>query len=196
MFRKFALLLIAGMAFSQATGGESKRSPKPYDVAKAYEVYSALLTLHPPEGELMIATATVPFQGCLDSHNKSIASAIADYRKTNKTAWQLQPKFDLGRNYRLLSQKEIDTLRQPDPAGGFFWRFPDGVSIIHLSAVGFSGDKTIAFVGMDSACGGQCGDGGPFVFQNRNGKWLKYDPPPVKNSDGTFQFESICGWSY
>jgi len=122
----------------------------------------------------------------------------------------LQEKFKLERSYKLLSAKGINDLKQPDPEGGFFWTFPDGVWITHLSAVGFNKDKTIAFVAMDAQCGGACGHGTSCTLQKRNGKWQKYEPyvPPVvvkgkKDQNGEVHFTvrsvpgaSYCAWYY
>ena len=77
MLRKLTLLLIAAAAFSQTTQVAPKKPQKPYAVAEAYKVYAAVLAQHPPEGELMIAEATVAFGDCQDSHSdKAIAPAI------------------------------------------------------------------------------------------------------------------------
>src|SRR5262249_50803115 len=139
---KLWLLLIAGMGLLTPLKAGSKHAEKPYVVAEAYEVYSALLAQQPEKRDLVIATATVPFKHCLDSQrNRSIDSAIASYKKANETVWQLQPKFKLARNYKLLSEKEIDALTKPDPSGGFFSRFPDDMWVIYLSAIGFNADK-------------------------------------------------------
>jgi hypothetical protein len=191
------LLLIAGITFLAPLEAGSKRAEKPYDVPEAYEVYSALLAQPSAKQKLLIATATVAFDDCLESQgDPSEDSAIADYKKANQTVWQLQPKFKLTRNYKLLSEEEIKALIKPDPKGGFFYSFHGDVSIIHLSAIGFNADKTTAFVEMSSVCGGLCGGGGPFTFQKINGKWRKYEPPSRQNADGTLSFRATCRWNY
>jgi hypothetical protein len=218
MLRKLTLLLIAAVAFSQTTQVAAKQTPKPYEVPEAYEVYAAVLALEnarrDPTGELLIADTTVSFDGCQDRHaDKMVASVIRDYRQTNKTDWRLQEKFNIPQNYKLLSDKEIKDMMQPDPQGGFFWYFPENIQITHLSAVGFNKDKTIAFVAMDIRCGGQCGGGTSYTLQKVAGKWQEYEKPWITRvvkkekkdvKDGEWQsynvilkgFSSTCAWSY
>jgi hypothetical protein len=183
---------------------------RPIDGSEAYEVYAAALALEHPAGELLIAETTVPFQNCLEpGPDNVVRAAIKNYRKTNQSVWHLQSTFSFGRDYRLLSAKEISDLRQPDPMGGFFWHFPDGTSITHLSAIGFDAAKTVAFVEIDSQCGGACGSGRPHVLQKRDGKWQRYESnekPKIikrqkdKNGGYVVAYRSMgtsyCSWSY
>lgn len=192
---RYLPLLLLAFAVSAQSGKE--REPRPYDVQEAYEVYTAALAMDHLKGKLLIADTTVPFNECLDSRSdKPADAAIGDYKEANRTRWRLQRKFTLNRNYELLSNEEIERLRRPDPKDGFFWYFPRGVEIVHLSAVGFTADKTIAFVEMGVICGGLCGHGSPFLLQKRNGRWREYSPPWVENPDGTFQTITICSWNY
>jgi hypothetical protein len=164
-------------------------------------VYASALTLDHVEGdesrELIIADTTVPFDHCLESRSdKEVDAAIKDYKKANRFKWLLERKLKLGRTYKLLSIAEIEKLQIPDPQGGFFWRFPEAVTIRSLSAVGFNADKTVAVVEMDFECGGQCGHGGPFILQKQKGKWIRYSPPAVRTPDGSWTLPGSCGWSY
>jgi len=206
---QYALALF--VAFTLAAQSTKEPPAKAYDVPEAYEVYAAVLALDPPKGDLLIAESTVPFNSCQDAHSdKSVASAIADYKRTNKDSWLLQKKFDRGRNYKLLSQKEISDLKQPDPKGGFFWYFPDETEITHLSAVGFNANKTVAFVEMDVQCGGLCGRGTSYALEKRDGKWQEWKDHRTakvtkrkKNPDGSWTvalsggpYIGYCGWNY
>ena len=171
--------------------------PRPYNIQEAYEVYAAALTLDHGKGELLIADTTLPFNQCLDSRSDKLAdAAINNYKDTNKVRWLLRPQLKLNRPYRLLAETEIKRLQQKDPESGFLWRFPPGVAVIHFSAVGFSADKTIAFVEMDVTCGGLCGHGAPFILQKRDGKWSEYSPPWTRNPDGTMRGPAFCMWNY
>jgi hypothetical protein len=205
MSRNLAFLLGALALFGQTI----KETPaKTYEVPEAYEVYAAALALDHVEGdesrELLIADTTVPFSHCLETRSdRQVDAAIEDYKKANRVKWLLERKLKLGRTYKLLSTKEIEALRLPDPQGGFFWRFPEAVRIRSISAVGFNANKTVAVVEMDFECGGQCGHGAPFILQKHKGEWRRYSPPPpplVKNPDGTYTVEmsggSACQWSY
>jgi hypothetical protein len=192
-WRFVSLLFCAFAVFAQSA---NEPEPKPYDLQDAYDVYAAALVLDHSKGKLLIADTTSSFNQCLDSHSdKAADSAITDYKKRNNARWRLQRKFELKRDYQLLSSKEVEKLRQPDPKGGFFWYFPPGVEIIHFSAVGFNADRTIAFVEMDVVCGGVCGHGSPFLLQKRNSKWSEYSPSWDGNPD-KFPVISTCSWNY
>ncbi len=211
MLRKLTLLLISTVAFSQTTEVAPKQPPKPYDVPEAFEVYAAVLALHPPEGELIISEDTVPFNGCQDPRpDKVVGPAIADYKKTNKAAWYLRKGSGFGRDYKLLSAGEIEALKKPDPRGDFFWRFPDGIWLTRFSAVGFNKNKTIAFVAMDGSCGSLCGHGTSYTLQKVDGKWREYERPGKtkvvkswKDANGDYHyrivgrvFGSSCAWAH
>jgi len=204
MLRSLSVLFLPLLFVGQNT----KEDIKPYDDGEAYNVYSAVLEVEKSKGELLIDDTTIPFKHCLEPHSdKPVDAAIKNYKHTNQTRWRLQHKFNSKQNYRLVSSEEIERLQQPDPQGGFFWRFPEGVMIRHFSAVGFNRDKTLAFVETDLVCGGQCGRGQPYVLQRRDGKWQEYEgkAPKVvkrkKTSDGVYEvtmksFVGYCGWAY
>jgi hypothetical protein len=199
MLRKLTLLLITAVAFSQTTQVAPKQPPKPYELPEAYEVYAALLTSKKNDkysaAELLIAQDTVPFHECLDRNSYEPAlSAIEEYNKVNRTNWRLQQKFNLDRQYKLLSATEISGLWQHDPERRSSGTLSGGVRIISLSAVGFNPDKTIAFVAMSSVCGNLCGYGETRILQKRDGKWD--DAPPIRNPDGTTHHAINCNWNY
>jgi hypothetical protein len=206
MMRSLSFLLFTVALSAQIT---KRPEPKPYADPEAYRVYAAALQLEHREGELLIAERSVPFRQCLDSRSdKVVGAVIKQYEKTNQTVWHLQDKF-LDRDYRLISEKEIAALRRPDPEGGFFWTFPNGMSITHLSAVGFNATKAVAFVAIDFQCGGVCGAGRSYILEKRANKWQEYESklaPRVikrkKNKDGTEILTmrgptlSSCTWNY
>jgi hypothetical protein len=205
--RSIAFIFIA-LTLTAQTNTEHVLNP--YEDSEAPKVYAAVLALEHPDGALLIADTTVPFNSCLEPrHDKAVDSAISDYKKANRNVFRLNQSLNLGREYKLLSAKEIKAMEQPDPEGGFFWRFPEGTAIVHLSAVGFNASRTIAFVNVDSQCGGLCGHGQPYVLEKRDGQWQKYDESRnwkfgklKKNKDGTFSgtmrgpVATTCGWNY
>ena len=169
---------------------------KTYEDGEVYSVYSAVVALEKTQGDLLIGDTTVPFSICLEaSSDKPANAAIEDYKKVNKNRWLLGYHFEMKRPYKLLSEEKADELLQPDKRTGK-WPLTSGSGIHHFSAVGFSADKNIAFVEMDVTCGGLCGHGGPYILQKKDGRWSKYDPPPVRNADGTYTFGSVCSWNY
>jgi hypothetical protein len=189
LFLLFAPLLLC----SQST---NHYEIKPYEDGEVYNVYSAVLDKEKTNRDLVIGDTTLPFNGCLDSRSdKLVDAAIEDYKKMNRSRWGLGYHFALKRPYKLVSRKEADELLQPNKQTGA-WHFSASDGIHHFSAVGFSPDKTIAFVEMDVVCGGLCGHGQPFILQKQKGKWARYSPQPVENPNGTMTIPGICSWAY
>jgi hypothetical protein len=196
MFRCFALFLTPLFLYLQISGHGEFR---PYETAEAYAVYSAILAQENPEGELLIGDTTLLFGHCLNSHgDRHVDSAIEDYKKMNQNRLRLRPHFKWKRSYKLLSAEEQNSLRSS--SGDFNWAFPNGVKIHHFSAVGFSPDKTIAFVEKDVSCGGMCGSGRPYIMQKVRGKWKPYQQRPTmtSNPDGSRHVHGFgsCNWAY
>jgi hypothetical protein len=188
-----SLFLVAALVLGQST---PEPTAKPYDDPVAYEVYAAALRLDHAEGQLVISNTTVAFGHCLESRSdKRVDGAIKDYKSKNKIAWKLQPQLK-GDGYKLLSRDEIEHLVQKDPKDNFFWSFPAGTQVIDFSAVGFSAEKTIAFVEMDVRCGGLCGHGSPYILQKKNGNWEEYRVPATRSPDGSYHLMSTCSWAY
>lgn len=195
---RYAVLLLAPLLLLGQSSNQAE--VKPYEDSEAYNVYSAVLALENPKGDLLIVDTTVPFTHCLEPRSDQVVdAAIEDYRKANKSKWRLGYHLGLERSYTLVSQDEAGDLLQSPPKRGA-WRFSAFGGIHHFSAVGFSPDKTIAFVEMDVVCGGLCGHGGPFILQKKKGKWVQYvpNPPMTQNPDGTRAQSgpTICSWFY
>lgn len=199
------LLLVPLLLCSQNT---KKDEIKSYEDGEAYNVYSAVLSLEKSDGPVLIGDSTVPFNDCLASRSdKLVDAAIENYKKTNQGKWRLGYHFEIKQSYKLLSAKETDSLLQPDKRTGS-WLLSPSNGIHRFSAVGYSVDKTIAFVEMDIVCGGLCGHGQPYVLQKRDGKWKEYsgqEPKIVKHKklkDGTYVvtmkggFMGYCSWNY
>jgi len=147
---------------------------------------------------VLIGDTTVSFNECLDSRSDELVdAAITDYKKINQSQWRLAHHFAAKQAYKLLSPDEANALLERDKRTGD-WPLSPYNGIHRFSAVGFSADKTIAFVEMDVACGGLCGHGSPFILQKKKGRWIQYSPPATENPDGTISIRgsSICGWVY
>jgi len=195
------LALLSLVALIPQAGSEHK--PATYEVPEAYQLYSAALAAQHLQGDLLISQTTVPFSHCLDSDQGTpIQAAINSYKKLNRTTWQLQRRFLVEQQYKLVTAEEIEALKEDSAHQSFFWRFKHDARLVRFSAVGFNKNKTLAFFEMDVVCGGLCGYGQPFLLERRNGKWLPYSPPqppPVKNPDGTYRGRMtghICMWNY
>ena len=156
----------------QSPSGESSGSGEPYDIAEAYEVYSAIIPTVAPDREthmwfIRIDTVTngagssrpvdpARAEGEQSRGQRLVDTGLDDYFKMNARTWLLQRNFTLPNPYKLVASDA------PDSKEGF----------IELSAVGFNTDKTVAVVYMGHQCGGPpCGGGKSFVLQKHNGKW-------------------------
>jgi hypothetical protein len=163
--------------------GESTGSGEPYDVAEAYEVYSAIIPTVDPNPKTrtwLIRIDTLPINGSLRPEDPSggareewkqargqrpADTALDDYLRMNARTWLLQKNFTLPKPYKLVTHDEIQAMF-PHP-GGF------GEPWIELSAVGFNADRTMAVVYMAHYCAVSCGGAGgkSFLLQKHNGKW-------------------------
>ena len=194
-------MLLALLGLTQITGAPKNiASPKPYDVAESYEVYSAILlgeisnpnTSLAEASTIFVRAETESFNMCLqpdEASKKVIGTALDDYLKINdltrdtdqriaRRTWLLQRKFDIDKPYELITSDELRVIFQ-DGQGGwetFHKRHPTGGSVsggwFELSAVGFNADKTVAAVYFGYHCGGLCGHGAIGVLQKKDGKWL------------------------
>ena len=164
----------------------ANEQPKPYDVDEAYDIFSTVLAMEKQKDDtLLIGDTTVPFNLCLEKRSDKLAdSAIEDYKKTNNSRWRLQHRFNLDHPYQLMAadQQRHRSKRATIEAKGIY----------HFSAIGFSPDKSIAFVEMDFVCGGLCGHGRPYILQKKDGKWELYDFRWTKRT----QLPVICSWAY
>jgi len=173
------------------TQSAKESAPPLNNVQEAYEIYAAVLVLQHVKGDLMIGDTTVPFNLCLDSlSDLAVDSVIDDYKKANQQKWRLERKFSLQRPYQLVSEEELN--RKTIAAK----RVLGSPGIYHFSAIGLDARRAIALVEMDFVCGMLCGYGHPYLLQKKNGKWGRYDPPLVKNPDGTYKFAGFCSWNY
>jgi hypothetical protein len=135
MLRNLLLLSI-----TLALSAQSKKEPELNIIedAEAYNVYSAILDMEKPKGELLIADTTVPFNQCLDPHSdEPVDAAIQDYKKANQNQWHVGYHFVSTQPYKLLSRKEANTLLQRDRRTGD-WSLSPYNGIHRFSAVGFS----------------------------------------------------------
>jgi hypothetical protein len=170
------------LAAAELSGsGDYSGSGEPYDVADAYQVYSALIpkvSSNPETNTWFIRIDTFPLLrhgSSLDARDRKklkqargADTALDDYLKVNEKHWLLQRKFTLPRPYKLVTRDEIKAMFPDDFRGGSF-----GELWLELSAVGFNANKTLAVVYMASFCTTQCccAEGNSYVLQKQNGKW-------------------------
>ena len=132
--------------------------------------FGALLDVEPPSG-----TCLRPDAGSA----KLIGPAVNDYVRVNKTKWQLQKKLKIDIPYELVSSENIISIINPlterEDWKEFYKRYPNSNGFVDLSAVGFNADKSIAVVAFGRWCGGHCGEGGYYVLEKKNGKWVQLE---------------------
>ena len=158
------LFLVPVLLCSQSTNRDETKS---YEDGEVYSVYSAVLAMEKTKNDLVIGDTTVSFNSCLGSRSDALVdAAIEDYRKANQSRWRLGYHFETKRPYKLMSKKEADELLQPDKKTDT-WHFSASDGIHHFSAVGFSANKSIAFVEMDVVCGGFVVTAVPSFCRNR-----------------------------
>jgi hypothetical protein len=194
MLRSALFLLLVPIALSSQI---TQEEIKPYDDAEVYNVYSALLSLEKSTSAVLISDTTVPFNNCLHSDlDKLVNAAIEDYKQANQTRWRLGYHFQITRPYKLLSEKKGSGSPKADNSQRQESTAPEGIH--RFSAVGFSADKSIAFVEMDIVCGGLCGHGSPYILQKREGKWVRYTSVSAENTAHSHSIPGAtgCGWFY
>jgi hypothetical protein len=156
---------------------------KTYNVAEAYQVYSALLPDEWPRlipaQTLMISDKTSTYGMCLQPEpesSKVLGTAIADYVATNKRSRTLQRSFQIDKPYELIPEQDLHlTSNAADGWSTFYKRHPNAGGWIELSAVGFNNEKTVAIVYVARHCGVRCGGGGFHVLQKHDGKWVRLE---------------------
>ncbi len=176
MRQHLALLFSVFILSTQAATGPAAKS---YDVPDAYEIYATVIGQDVPQGEVLIADTTVPFHGCLHSRSDdAIDSAIEDYKKTNRRKWHLEQRLDPA-FYKLLSTKQIASLRRSGPRGKITWQLPAGALLYRFSAVGFSANKTVAFLQIEVICGPVCIAGRSVLLYKSGAHWSPLSDPAL-----------------
>jgi hypothetical protein len=189
--RALLLLMFIFCSFVSVVG--QKLQPEAYDVAEAYEVYSAILPTRWPvtvahARRLVIRAETGSgYDMCLKPEGESIAllgPAIAHYLEVNKKTRSLQKVFQIETPYDLIFSEDLKGIFSAGIGGwkNFYDRYPDSGGWNELSAVGFNADRTVAVVYVAHHCG-LCGEGSFHVLEKREGKWQ-----PLKWKG------SSCGW--
>src|SRR5450755_1156234 len=108
--RRRALVAVVTFLGSSIALAQHPMAAKPYDVAEAYQVYSALLPREESagfaKGTLVIQQETVsrpePPEPCLTPEAAGkFKDAIADYKQVNSQTWLLQHQFQIAKPYEL-----------------------------------------------------------------------------------------------
>jgi hypothetical protein len=184
-----------------SNSGQSTKSIAAYEDPDAYEVYSAVLSMHgswqdsksllilqniPPK-EWPIGSARDALQGNAE-FAKQFDPIFKSFEQANREPSLLQYHFAIQKSYQIVASAELDSAfrRRALNAGddgweGFRQSFPDSSGYVILSAVGFNSDKTIGLVYVDYRCGGLCGSSSYYILEKRNGRWVRVTPKGLKS---------------
>ena len=176
------------------------------DDPEAYAVYAAVVPRRSHSDDkaltnMAVLQETAGPMDCLRDRGSAIRpewrSAVASYRTENARVRFIQPGFNLGVPYSLVTLAELRKLMQDAgysklsprsnaPGSKVFGRFPGG-RLIALSAVGFNADRTRAVVtvqynyfpslepGTESPKSGL--EGHTLLMENKDGRWVQAPVP-------------------
>lgn len=171
------LLLLA------ACGGSPKPAADPADDTAA--VYEAFLfdDRGNVSGRVLLQDVTTQrLPGMLDvradlsgkkasSLSDEVLQALDDLAVRSRTAQPLPAQVRVGRRQTRITADSVHAifhaLRHPDPH-----RLPGRATVVQLSDVGFSRDRTVAVVYANTVCGSLCGDGAVRVVRKHPRGWV------------------------
>jgi len=148
-------------------------------------VYSALLA-YEFKGDisqfLIVDQTQLPSTGLVDEQlgdfqekNPLDQVLLTNFLEVNQQPSALNPDMDLGLEYQLMTQEEIDELAPLDEASGwklFDEKYPNAVGFIYLSRVGFNADLNQALVYYERYYYDQPINGGYLFLTRQDGKWV------------------------
>jgi hypothetical protein len=143
---------------------------------EAYAVYASVLPARFDSADqdltrIVLFRETYAMMQCLPEAGPEWTAVIENYKTENARARTLQPGFDLGLPYTLLSGAALNTLIAESTAKTFA-QFPNG-KILSFSAVGFNQAKTRALVTVQFDCGVQCGGGSHILREKDGNEWVQ-----------------------
>jgi hypothetical protein len=174
---------------SQSSSREQSREQRRGIEDEEYAVYAALINENTTDENinrpLVIKDQPTAWMGSLEEEKNTfyedlqksssilLEETVDDLRAKNKETHTFGRRFDIKRQYILVSEKEIDDIFKK---GGGWWeefyrRYPETRGFVTFSRVGFNADKTQALVYQAHSCGGLCGGGGYVLLVKVNGVW-------------------------
>jgi len=98
------------------------------------------------------------------------AEVRADFKEQNKSSCLIEP-FAGVENLRFISESERDRLFQTGWSE-FRKKYGNNASLVYLSRVGFSADKTLALLHVSSGIGPMAAGGTLYLLEKKKGKWV------------------------
>lgn len=178
----------AGCGRDQGRGVAGEAEGQEADAAE-YAVMSALLreeVLEPDRPYVLIrdSTAAERIQDDPDAVRSTArslrvpASLVRKWIRLNAGPHPLRPAFSLGRDTRLISRSERDSLinykaRAPgeDEWKKFSERYPRAAGVAWVSRIAFTPDGRTALASYGMTCGFLCGEGGTVRMDRVRGEW-------------------------
>ena len=179
---RYSIAIVAAMLLQ---GQNEALQLTPDEEKDSYAIYSMLLKREMPASwnitgwviERETRTFYSPSQPCLPSGSPASVyqPIVDDYVKRNRRKFLLERKFDLPR-YAVIDVIEIRAFQNLHgyglPSVPVEREFPyNARSIFHVSAVGFSADRTHALVYAGHDCGNLCGGGTYHWLVKIHGTW-------------------------
>src|SRR5262245_6567375 len=153
------MLVISIGSLSAGLVGQSETPVDP----ESYAVYRTLIPFHQPgKGRIIVRQETVADRRCFPKGRPLVEEwkpVVDDFAEQNSRPRTLQAGFDIGRDYMLVSSKDIEAEfigAKPGDWSTFYAHYPNSGGFLELSAVGFDSTKTHAIVYGAHHCGGLC----------------------------------------
>ena len=147
----------------------------PVRVAKARELVF--------RADTFVSWSCMPKGGALETDWRPV---VESFRAANSFPRLLQPGFDLGMPYRVVSARDIQRAFEEvrdDPAFGFTGfnrRYPKaGGSVLQVSAVGFDAERRRAMVYRGHHCGSLCAESMVHLLEKVDNIWREAKVPGV-----------------
>jgi hypothetical protein len=100
---------------------------------------------------------------------------VASFEERNQLSYLLNSVLDFGVEYQLLTQEEVDELRDLDEASGWkllYEKYPNSYGFVYLSRVGFNADFSKALIFTESFHYDQPIIGGYYLMVKQDGRWV------------------------
>jgi hypothetical protein len=169
--RSVAIITISMACLSPGVTGQVEPPVDP----ESYAVYRVAIPAKAKR--IILRDQTVTKSNCFPTGRalrEEWKPVVDDFRLQNSQPRTLQAGFDIGRDYLLVPDGEIERMFRGTPPGDwsvFYARYPDSGGFTEVSAVGFDPATTRAMVYVANRCGELCGSGTYHLLEKIEGLW-------------------------
>jgi hypothetical protein len=119
--------------------------------------------------------------------SRTYAEVLDAFADANKTERSIERRLLLEKPYRLISQRELDTIfhERPDASGGFDTlreHYPESAGYLLVSSVAFSKNRQLALVSIEHHCGNSCGAASYYFLAKSDNTWTVINPSGLQSS--------------